>query len=77
MYFMGYKSIDYRQSIRPDPWKRGRYEAQAQSEIYTNRGAIGETLEDTGYILADADQWGETYRSHQYPGLEIDVDDLE
>jgi hypothetical protein len=76
-FFMSYKSVDYRQSIRPDPWRRGRYGAQAHSEIYTSRGAIGEVLEDAGYILADADQWGETYRTRKYPGLEIDVDDLD
>ena len=55
----------------------GKYEAELEVEIPGYLDPIKSSLENSGYILEDFDQWGLTYFSCDDPDLTVSVDELD
>jgi len=55
----------------------GRYEVELEAEVPGYLDPIKASLESSGYILVDYDQWGLRYFSGDDPALSIDVDELD
>ena len=63
--------------IGHDRSRYGKYEAELEAEVPGYLDPIKTSLEDSGYILVDFDQWGLTYFSGDDPDLSINVDELD
>ena len=55
----------------------GKYEAELEVEVPGYLDPIKTSLENSGYILVDFDQWGLTYFSGDDPDLSVNVDELD
>jgi len=54
-----------------------KYEAELEVEVPGYLDPIKTSLENSGYILVDFDQWGLTYFSGDDPDLSVNVDELD
>jgi hypothetical protein len=55
----------------------GKYMAELEAEVPGYLDPIKTSLEDSGYISVDFDQWGLTYFSCDDPDLSVNVDELD
>jgi len=55
----------------------GKYEVELEAEVPGYLDPIKASLEDSGYIVVDFDQWGLTYSSGDDPDLSVNVDELD
>lgn len=54
-----------------------KYETELEAEVPGYLDPIKTSLENSGYILVDFDQWGLTYFSGDDPDLSINIDELD
>jgi len=59
----------------PDLWRQNRYRIELTVEPYNSRDA-GDVLQQLGYDVADADQWGISYCHNENPDWTAEIDEL-
>lgn len=60
-----------------DLWQKDRYRVELAAQLYCEPNDIDKALEQLGYEIIDADQWGRTYRHSQDHNRTVELDELE
>lgn len=61
----------------PDLWKQGRYRVELAAQLPYETADMDSILEQLGYEIVDADQWGRSYRHSQDHNKTIELDELD
>ena len=61
----------------PDFRQKGRYRIELKAESALDMGYIDAALQQAGYEIVDADQWGRSYRHMQDYSRTAELDELE
>jgi len=59
-----------------DPGRRGRYSVELTAELPYGLDEVDAALERLGYEVADADQWGRSYRHRDSPNRTAEADEI-
>lgn len=68
---------DVKVSTYADLWQKGRYRVELAAELACEPNGIDKALEQLGYEIIDADQWGRSYWHNQDHNKTIELDELE
>jgi len=60
-----------------DLWRKERYRVELTAELPYDTVDVDAALQQLGYDIADADQWGRTYRHNQDHNRTVELDELE
>lgn len=60
-----------------DLWQKDRYHVELAAQLYCEPNDIDKALEQLGYEIVDADQWGRSYHHNKGHNKIIELDELE
>ena len=61
----------------PDLWRKGRYRVELKAELAGDCYDVDAALDQLGYEVTDADQWGRSYRHRDDPRRTAELDEAE
>ena len=76
-YHMYTDAPDVQIGTYSDLWQKDRYRVELAAQLYCEPNDIDKALEQLGYEIIDADQWGRTYRHSQDHNRTVELDELE
>ena len=76
-YYMYTDAPDVQIGTYSDLWQKDRYRVELAAQLYCEPNDIDKALEQLGYEIIDADQWGRTYRHSQDHNRTVELDELE
>jgi len=76
-YYMYTDAPDVQIGTYSDLWRQGRYRVELTAELPCDPTDVDAPLQQLGYDIADADQWGRTYRHSQDHDRTVELDELE
>ena len=76
-YYMYTDAPDVQIGTYLDLWQKDRYRVELAAQLYCEPNDIDKALEQLGYEIIDADQWGRTYRHSQDHNRTVELDELE
>lgn len=76
-YYMYTNAPDVQIGTYSDLWQKDRYRVELAAQLYCEPNDIDKALEQLGYEIIDADQWGRTYRHSQDHNRTVELDELE
>jgi len=76
-YYMYTDAPDVQIGTYSDLWRKGRYRVELTAELSYDPVDVDAALQQLGYDIADADQWGRTYRHSQDHNRTVELDELE
>lgn len=76
-YYMYTDAPDVQIGTYSDLWRKERYRVELTEELLCDPVDVDAALQQLGYDIADADQWGRTYRHSQDHNRTVELDELE